>query len=405
MMDERQETRGERGGVKMYRKKLLQSKRCGFAMALVLCAIVILLITGSGLLRLGLHSRTFGARTCSGITARCAADAALTKAVFDMNQKLFASAWDSNTLPHVTDEPLTNSDATFSYTVTGDLGNNSFVECIGSSGQATKTVNAFLRLQGLFDNAITAKNTITLKTGTIVDGYDSSNPGAEDVPVKIATSSTDEGSISLSPGVSVDGDMLLGIDAYYPDVTPPILQDMGTGISVQGESVTLSPEDSGKYTGIMLKKSGDPNTEGSGANLVIAGGDVVLHVTGDMWFGQGTELIIEQNSSVTIYLDGNFTAGNSSGINNETQDATSFILYGTGENQRFELKAKCDWFGAIYAPDAKISIKAGANIHGAFVSADFEFQGGGYIYYDAALRNVSTTDIGVTFVIERWQEE
>lgn len=393
-MDERQETRDERGGVKMYSKKLLQSKRCGFAMALVLCAIVILLITGSGLLSLGLHSRTFGARTCSGITARCAADAALTKAVFDMNQKLFASTWDSNTMPYVTDEPLPNSDATFSYTVTGDLGNRYFVECIGSSGRATKTVNAILRLQGLFDNAILA-NTIKLYTGTTVDGYDSENPGAEDVPVKIATASEDEGSITLKPGSSVDGDMLLGIDAYYPEVTPPILPYMGA-IDLLETTLDLGPEQSGQYDYTTLK---------SNSQMVIDGGDVVLHITGDMWFGQGTELIIREGSSLTVYLDGNLTAGNSSGINNETQDTTSFILYGTGENQKFDLKAKCDWFGAIYAPDATISIKSGANIHGAFVSADFEVMPGGHVYYDAALQNVSTTDIGVMFVVERWQEE
>jgi len=344
----------------MYRKKLLQSERSGFAMALVLCAIVLLLVVGTGLLSLGQHSRTFSARTCSGITARCAADAALTKALFDMNQKLFASAWDSNTMPYVTDEPLANSDATFSYTVTGDLGNNYFVECIGSSGQATKTVNAILRLQGLFDNAITAKNTITLKTGTTVDGYDSSNPSAGDVPVKIATSSEDEGSISLKPGTSVDGDMLLGIAGYYPDVTPPILPAMGA-IDFQEATLDLEPEQSGQYSLMNVKNNGQ---------MVIDGGDVVLHITGDMWFGQGTELIIREGSSLTVYLDGNFTAGNSSGITNETQVPSTFALYGTGESQKFELKAKSDWFGVIYAPNAEITIKAGANTYGAFVSAD-----------------------------------
>ncbi len=379
----------------MNRKKLFESKRGGFAMALVLCAIILLLVVGTGLLSLGQHSRSFSTRTCSGITARCAADAALTKAVFDMNQKLFASAWDSNTMPEVTDEPLANSDATFSYVVTGDLGNRYFIKCIGSSGQATKTVNAVLRLQGLFDNAITAKNTITLKTGTTVDGYDSENPSAGDVPVKIATSSEDEGSISLSPGASVDGDMLLGIDGYYPDVTPPILPAMGA-IDLQLTTLDLEPEQSGQYSFINVKNNGQ---------IVIDGGDVILHITGDMWFGQGTELIIREGSSLTIYLDGNFTAGNSSGITNETQVPSTFALYGTGENQKFELKAKSDWFGTIYAPNAKITIKAGANIHGAFVSADFESKAGGHIYYDAALQNVDTTDIGVLFIVDRWLEE
>jgi len=364
-------------------------------MAIVLCSIVLLLVVGTGLLNLGFHSRSFGARTCSGIAARCAADAALTKALFDMNRKLMASAWDSNTMPQVTDETLANCDATFSYNVRGDLGNNYVVTCIGSSGQTTKTVSAILRLQGLFDNAITAKNTIDLKTGTMVDGYDSSNPSAGDVPVKIATSSEDEGSIKLKPGASVDGDMLLGIDGYYPDVTPPILPAMGA-IDLQEETLDLEPEQSGQYSYINVKNNGQ---------IVIDGGDVVLHITGDMWFGQGTEFLIREGSSVTIYLDGDLTAGNSSGITNETQTPSNFALYGTGDDQRFELKAKSDWFGVIYAPNAEITIKAGANIFGAFVSADFEMKAGGYIYYDAALQNVTTTDVGVSFVVDRWQEE
>lgn len=394
-VDEGRETKDENEEVKMYKKKVLQSKSGGFAMALVLCAIVLLLVVGTGLLSLGFHSRSFGARTCSGISARCAADAALTKALFDMNQKLFASTWDSNTMPEATDEPLANSDATFSYVVTGDLGNNYFVKCIGSSGQTTKTVNATLRLQGLFDNAILVENTIKLHTGTMVDGYDSSNPSAGDVPVKIATSSEDEGSISLKPGSSVDGDMLLGIDGYYPDVTPPILPAMGA-IDLMEATMDLGPEQSGQYSFVNVKNNGQ---------IVIDSGDVTLHITGDMWFGQGTELVIREGSSLTVYLDGNLTAGNSSGITNETQIPSNFALYGTGEDQRFELKAKSDWFGVIYAPNAKITIKAGANIFGAFVSADFECKAGGYIYYDAALQNVSTTDIGVMFVVDRWQEE
>ena len=62
--------------------------------------------------------------------------------------------------------------------------------------------------------------------------------------------------------------------------------------------------------------------------------------------------------------------------------------------------------GLIYTPNAEITIKAGANIFGAFVSADFECKSGSAIYYDAALQNVSTTDVGVMFfIVDRCYEE
>ncbi len=77
----------DKGELKMNRGKLLQSKTKGSVMALVLIAIVILLVTGAGLLSLGLHSQILALRTASDIAARCAADAGLTKALYQMNQK------------------------------------------------------------------------------------------------------------------------------------------------------------------------------------------------------------------------------------------------------------------------------------------------------------------------------
>jgi len=71
----------------------------------------------------------------------------------------------------------------------------------------------------------------------------------------------------------------------------------------------------------------------------------------------------------------------------------------------FDLKAKSSWYGAIYAPNADISIKAGADLYGSFIGSSFENKAGGFIWYDAALQNVSTTDIGVAFIVERWHEE
>jgi len=73
--------------VKMY-KKLLQSKRSGFALALVLTAVILLLVIGVGLLSIGTQERLMGVRTSSEIAARNAADTGLTKALFTMNRML-----------------------------------------------------------------------------------------------------------------------------------------------------------------------------------------------------------------------------------------------------------------------------------------------------------------------------
>jgi hypothetical protein len=78
--------------------------RGGFALAAMLCSVVILFVIGAGVLSLGLHSRGFAARTSSDISARCSADAGLTKAFFEMNEKLKVIPWDDSSLPEVTHE-------------------------------------------------------------------------------------------------------------------------------------------------------------------------------------------------------------------------------------------------------------------------------------------------------------
>ena len=381
--------------------KLLQSKRRGSAIALVLLVIVILLATGTGLLSLGLRSRIFAIRNASDITARCAADAGLTIAVFEMNEKLKVKPWDDSTLPQVTERTLLNCDAIFSYTATGDLDNGYIIESVGKSNQAERKVSSTLRLKGLFDSAILVQDTITLVTGTLVEGYDPENPSEGDVPVEIATTSDDAGDITLGPGAEVDGEVLVGVQGYFPPVNPPTLPDMGTDIDIFGGTLTIGPGDSGMYTDISAARG-----PGGAGVLEIDGGDVVLYVTGNILLGQDCEILIRPDSSLTLYLDGDLTGNNSCGVNNETQDATCFALYGTGEDQDIELRARSDFYGAVYAPNADITIRAGCNVCGSFISESFTTTGtGSLIRYDAALRNVTTTDVGVVFVVQYWSEE
>ena len=94
--------------------------RGGFALATMLCAVVILFVLGGALLSVGMQSRALSVRTSSGIAARCAADAGLTKAVYGMNEKLKVKPWNESGLPVVTNEQLPNTNATYSYSVSGD---------------------------------------------------------------------------------------------------------------------------------------------------------------------------------------------------------------------------------------------------------------------------------------------
>jgi len=384
-------------------------------MTLVLLAVVILLAAGVGLLSLGLNSRIFAIRTASGITARCAADAGLTKAVFELNEKLKVNPAEireglkvsdplgSPAFQGTTSEALPNCDATFSYKITAASIYSTYglkdltVESIGRCGQAEKTVYATVGLEGLFTfpYGILVQSSLILMKDTSVDGYNSMDPGATDVPVTIATTSTIPWHM-ITYGADVDGEILLGVNADFPEVTPPVLADMGTDIKVQGTTLKIGPANSGKYTGLTLKTK---------AVLEIGGGDVVLHMAGNMLLGQGCEILIKSGSSLTLYLDGNLIAGNSNGINNETMIPGNFKLYGTGDAvQKFELKAKSGFYGAIYAPNADTTIKAGGDIYGACISSNFQMMSKSNFHYDEALSDASVDDEGVRFVVKHWRE-
>jgi len=105
---------------------------------MVMVVVMILLAMGVGLLDLGMKGRLYSIRTASDISARCAADAGLTMALYEMNEKLKVKPWNDSSLPEATNQSLPYCDAVFSYTVTGNPDDGYTIESIGTSGNAQK---------------------------------------------------------------------------------------------------------------------------------------------------------------------------------------------------------------------------------------------------------------------------
>jgi hypothetical protein len=105
-------------------------------------------------------------------------------------------------------------------------------------------------------------------------------------------------------------------------------------------------------------------------------------------------------------VDGDIHCREGSGVNSESppEMAATLILYGTGDAQDFDIKAKSEWTGVVYAPNADIDLYAGGDAYGSIVAKTFEFKAGGNYHYDEALREVDTDDEGVRFVVKRWYE-
>ena len=312
------------------------SKQRGSAIPLALFATILLLLMGSGLLSLGLNARIFSIRNTSGIAARCAADAGLTQALFEMNEKLKITPWNGGTLPEAFNEILTNCDATYSYTVTGNMITGYSIESTGTSGQNTKKVTCDLRLQGPFETAIFAQESIELKNSATVDWY---NYSSDDKPLKVGTNSILPGSVILKNSAYVNGDVVVGLYGdpevvindfgatitgethaltqeftMYSVTVPEILLSIPSNGTIKNDTLISSDA---KYDGIDLKNN----------KTITIEGDVVLYITGDVILNNSTELLIEDGSSLILYLGGNLESKNSSSFNNETQDAKKFQIY------------------------------------------------------------------------------
>ncbi|MHC4475237.1 MAG: DUF7305 domain-containing protein [Planctomycetota bacterium] len=406
-------------------RKLRHYKPKGSAIVLVMLAAMLLMAMGGGLLGLGLRGRILATRNAEQVQARCAADAGLTKALFEMNQQLQVQPWSGSGLPLASDQSLPNCDATVSYSVSGTLAGGYVIQSTGNSQGALKTVNATLRLKGIFEGAILTRGSLTLKSGTVIDGYNSKDPSVTGAEAKIATTSTLPGQIVLNDGVVINGPVFAGVDGdpdvvvsdhgattgyraslteeqSFPTVTVPTLADMGTNISIKGATMTIGPADSGQYTGILLKR-----TATNPAILEISGGDVVLHITGNVAVGESCKIIVKTDASLTLYVDGDIHCRANSSITNESfPDPARLKIFATGTGtQSFDIKAESHWCGVVYAPNTDIDLYAMGDVYGSFVANSFEFKAGGNFYYDESLKQVTTDDEGVTFTVTRWAEQ
>jgi hypothetical protein len=394
------------------------SKKRGAALASVLEMIVFLFTMGTGLLALALNSRMAALRTAREIEARCAADAGLTKALFELNRMLEAEAWNDSSLPQAVDEALPNCDATFSYTVTEDVDDSYAIESIGKSSQvrAERRVDAALRLQGPFDFVLGVQENLVLKPGSVIDGYNFSRDGEK---LQVATLSTLPMQIVLGRGALVDGDVAVGVGGdpafvicapaatitgqiyalaeqlYLPGITAPEwLDDLSSGGALR-EPATITG--SGKYDAISI---------GQG-KIVTIDGPVTLYVIGDISLSNSAQIQINNTNPdafLTLYMGGNLYCKNGGIINNLTQDPCKLKIFGLDTCSNLSFATNGVFYGAIYAPNAMVNLKSDVEVYGAVVAHCIYQGSAANIHYDASLRDVSVNDECVRFVVQYWQE-
>jgi hypothetical protein len=394
-------------------KKLLRSKRQGFAVPLIVVVVMILLVVGMSLLDLGMRGRVYSIRTSSDIAARCAADAGLTMALYEMNEKLQVKPWNDSSLPEATDQSLPYCDAVYSYTVSGNSSDGYTIESVGTSGGAERKVVCILVPQGPFEFAVFADEGAELKNSSLVDWF---NFDSEDENLKVGTNSIASGAFVLKNSSTVNGDVIVGAggnpntvinnngtitgdtramteENTLPSVVvPDWLNSLPTGGTIKNDTTITN---SAKYSDINLKNN----------KTLLIDEDVTLYVTGGVTLGNSAEIEIDNDASLILYLGGNYEGKNSSTINNLTQDAQKLKIYCLDTCQSIVFKNSTDLYGAIYAPNADIILDNSGNLYGAFVGKSIDLRNSAALNYDASLRDVTVNDEAIHFIVTKWQEE
>ncbi len=375
--------------------KLLQSKKPGSAMALALLVVIILVVMGTGLLSLGLHGRILASRTASEIAARCAADAGLVKAVFEMNEKIKVKPWDDNTLPQATDAILANSDATFTYTITSSPDYIYDVDVTGRAGREIRKVSCTLTLVGLFRNAIYAQDSLVLENAFLIDAYSSEQGPYGGVnalqPTTVATG--DPNAVVMGDG-TIYGEFLVDYGRELPAISPPTEPPFDVSKGTITSSTVLSSN--GTYDYIDLT---------SGDTITISG-DVTLYVTGIFEIKQFSVVEILPDSSLTLYLGGNLNLRNTSTVNTLTQIPRDCQIYGVGgSNQTFLFEQSAVFYGTIYAPDCDVIFENSSQLYGAVIANNTELRNSAELHFDATLLKASIDEVGAEFIVQHWQEE
>jgi len=372
-----------------------KSRAGGSSLVLVMIAVAVMLVLGTGLLTLDTHVRNWALRTTAEIASRTAADAGLTQAVYQMNEKLKSGPWNSSNLPGTEDCTLPNCEATYTFIVTGDVNNGYTIESVGRSGHFTRRVNASLRLKGIFDNAIYATRSILLTNSAYVDAQSSG----------LATDPNGNGT-QVQQSAQVNGQ--IKTESWdLPMLMPPNTAQFQVSRGAISGSKVLTPADNGRYDSISLNKNKLLIDDG-GMGSTSAPAQVVLYITGnvgstgDVGLQQKSEVEIAADATLILYLDGNFDLRNLTKVNDVLKDPKRCLVIGTGNGQQFIIEQNVNFYGVIYAPTATITLSNNVDFKGAIVGRTVVMNNNATLQYDESLAGGMLLNFPVKFVVDRW---
>jgi hypothetical protein len=255
---------------------------------------------------------------------------------------------------------------------------------------ATTTTNTTITVDP-FAMSAHGKNSISVDGNVATDSYDSrkgayggTNKGANG---DISTDATGPGVVAeIGPNATINGDLMVGPGANLASA----VQNKGTVNGTTGTEPALTP---------MPLSTIPAGVKNSGA-ISLSGKATMTLTSGTYWFssinisGNG-QLTISGN--VKIYVTGPVDAGGNGIVN--AAAPTNLFIYGTQDPTNaanvcnsVSIHGNGNFSGAVYAPEADITMVGNGETYGALSGKSVKFTGSGMggFHYDEALGNLGS---------------
>jgi hypothetical protein len=140
-------------------------------------------------------------------------------------------------------------------------------------------------------------------------------------------------------------------------------------------------------------------------NSLYVSGTNTIYVVGGVNIGSGSQIYIETNSSLTLYVAGAGSNIGGNGVVNPSGVAADFTYYGLPSNTAVTMSANADFTGSIYAPEAFFTLGGGGSSYykfiGQAVAQSLKMNGHFNFHFDEALKTPPTF---LGYVASAWDE-
>lgn len=178
-----------------------------------------------------------------------------------------------------------------------------------------------------------------------------------------------------------------------------------------------------RYEDIVENSSGDEYVFGmksfslsSNGNVTIQGGDVIFLVDGNFSIKGGSSMTIKDDSSLTLFVTGNFELGGGGNVFVERHGLTSnghatFSIYSNKSGEAISISGSSEMYSVVYAPLATIDVQGSGAIYGSILGSYITGQGNPDFHFDEAVKTITggtssggggSTTNKATLTFERW---